>query len=80
MVPHIAANITKALTKVVNLFASGMAATGAAKYCVGAKLFDANKKDGGIRPIAVGVVMRCLVSKCFAYSLSNKAAELLAPL
>ena len=31
MAPHIAANVTKALTKVVNLFASGKAAPGAAE-------------------------------------------------
>ena len=41
MAPHIAANVTKALTKVVNHFA----APGAAEYCVGANLFAANKKD-----------------------------------
>ena len=80
MAPHIAANVIKALTKVVNLFASGKAASGAAEYCAGANLFAANKKDGGIRPIAVGDLMRRLVSKCFAYSLSDKAAELFAPL
>ena len=57
MAPHIAANVTKALTKVVNLFASGKAASGAAEYCAGANLFAANNKDGGIRPIAVGDVM-----------------------
>ena len=70
MAPHIAANVTKALIKVVNLFALGKAASGAAKFCAGANLFAANKKDGGIRPIAVGDAMRRLVSKCFAYSLS----------
>ena len=48
MAPHIAANIIKALTKVVNLFASGKAASGAAEYCAGANLFAANKKDGGM--------------------------------
>ena len=62
MAPQIAANITVALTKVVNLFASGNAASGTAEYCAGANLYAANKKDGGIRPIAVGDVMRRLVS------------------
>ena len=66
---HTTANVIKALTEVLDLFASGKAASGAAEYCAGANLLAVNKKDGGIRPIAVGDAMRRLVSKCFAYSL-----------
>jgi hypothetical protein len=50
----------------------------AAPYFSGARLFGGKKKDGGIRPIAVGNITRRLVSKCFSFALSEKAARLLA--
>ena len=37
------------------------------------------KKDGSLRPIAVGNLLRRVVAKCFSSSLATKAAALLAP-
>ena len=37
------------------------------------------KKDGGIRPIAVGNLLRRLVAKCFSSALASQAAALLKP-
>ena len=45
----------------------------------GGKLHGAVKKDGGLRPIGVGNVLRRLVSKCSASAVSKKAAELFSP-
>ena len=72
MAPQIAANVIKTITNVVNLFVSGKAAPSAAEFYADANLFAAYRKDVGIRLIAVGDIMRCLVSKCFTYSLSDK--------
>ena len=69
-----------ALTKFCNILASGKAPRSIAPHFFGASLFAANKKDGGHRPIAVGEVLRRLVSKCLAFESASKAAELLAPL
>ena len=38
------------------------------------------KKDGGIRPIAVGEILRRLTSKCAARCVADKAADILAHL
>ena len=69
----------EALTKMVNVLAAGQLPEEAAPYFSGARLYAGNKKSGGIRPIAVGDIIRRLVSKCFSYALAEKAASLLAP-
>ena len=50
-----------------------------APFLCGARLHAGKKKDGGLRPIAVGNLLRRLVAKCFSSSLAPKAAELLKP-
>ena len=50
-----------------------------APYLCGARLHAAAKKDGGIRPIAVGNILRRLTAKCIAKKVQEKAAGLLAP-
>ena len=67
------------MTKLVNLIMSGKVPESVAPFLCGARLHAANKKDGGIRPIAVGNLERRLVSKCAAFSLSNRAAAFFSP-
>ena len=45
----------------------------------GARLHAAAKKDGGIRPIAVGNILRRLTAKTIARRVQERAASLLAP-
>ena len=45
----------------------------------GANLIAFKKKDGGLRPIAVGETLRRLAVKCAASKLSAKCAEVLFP-
>ena len=59
---------------------SGKTPLEVAPYFCGAKLHGALKKDGGVRPIGVGNILRRLASKCAAAAMANKAAEKLVPL
>jgi hypothetical protein len=68
------------LRDLVNAMAAGGVPESIAPFLAGATLFAAKKKGGGVRPIAVGLVTRRLVSKCFAASTAEKAAEILSPL
>jgi hypothetical protein len=65
--------------KLVNVLGACCLPEEAAPYFSGARLFGGKKKCGGVRPIAVGNITRRLVSKCFSFALSEKAARLLAP-
>ena len=49
-------------------------------HLCGATLLASLKKDGGHRPIAVGKVLRRLVSKCLTRTVHHEAANILAPL
>ena len=69
-----------AVLNVVNLLARGDAPTSIAPYLCGPSLLALKKKDGGIRPIAVGELLRRLVAKCLCRLSSQKAASLLVPL
>lgn len=68
-----AARISGPLTKVVNLLAKGEVPQEIGPWLAGAPLFPLRKKDGGVRPIAVGEVLRRLVSRCFCAALRPKA-------
>ena len=68
-----------ALTRVVNLMAAGRVPEEVAPYLCGARLHALLKKDGGLRPIAVGNLLRRLTSKLIATALADKAADLFAP-
>ena len=50
-----------------------------APYLCGARLHAAKKKDNSLRPIALGNLIRRLVSKCFSSALASRAAALLGP-
>ena len=66
-------------TNLVNVMSGGQVPEAVAPYLCGANLFGAKKKCGGVRPIAVGNILRRLTSKCFSYALADRAAALLSP-
>ena len=45
----------------------------------GANLIALNKKEGGVRPIAVGNTLRRLVAKCAGFLVRDEMSELLVP-
>ena len=51
-----------------------------APFLCGATLHAGLKKSGGIRPIAVGNIIRRFIAKCCSQEVASKAAELLSPL
>ena len=61
------------------MLAAGDLPNEAAPFFCGAWLYGGKKPSGGIGPIAIGDIIRRLVSKCFSFSLAEKAARLLAP-
>ena len=69
----------EALTKLVNTMVSGSVPDDVAPFLSGARLHAGNKKDGGLRPIAVGNILRRLTSKCSMSSVAERAAKLLGP-
>ena len=71
--------VLEAVTKMVNVLAAGELPEEAVPFFSGARLYAGNKKCGGIGPIAVGDIIRCLVSKCFYYGLAEKVSKMLAP-
>ena len=48
-------------------------------FC-GASLLACRKKDGGLRPIAVGEVLRRLISKCISRAVQSESFRVLTPL
>ena len=56
------------LTKVVNVLLAGKVPKEIAPWIAGAPLYPLNKKDGGVRPIAVGEILRRLVSRTICLS------------
>ena len=68
--------LSGALTEVINLLAKGIVPDGVAPWIAGAPLYPLRKKDSGVRPVAVGEVLRRLVAKCFCTRLKLKCEEL----
>ena len=68
-----------ALTKLVNTLAAGKVPEQVRPFLCGARLVAGKKKDNSLRPIAIGNLLRRVVSKCFNNALAQKAADLLAP-
>ena len=77
--PNRADKALEALTRVVTLCMSGKVPAEVAPYFCGARLHAAKKKDRRLRPIAVGNILRRLVSKLAAYGLAKKDSSKLAP-
>ena len=67
------------LTRLVTVMAGGAVPQNVAPYLCGARLHAAAKKSGGIRPIAVGNLLRRLVGKCAATKLQDRAAAHFSP-
>ena len=78
--PDQADRLLAALTNVVNLLAAGQAPPTINPFLCGASLLASRKKSGGHRPIAVGEVLRRLVSKCLASHVRQSAISILNPL
>ena len=57
----------------------GKVAQPARHFFFGATLIALGKKDGGVRPIAVGCTLRRLASKCACNSVKQAMAALMAP-
>ena len=71
--------LLQALTSFMNLVLQGKVAQPARHFFFGATLIALGKKDGGVRPIAVGCTLRRLASKCACNSVKQAMAALLAP-
>jgi hypothetical protein len=67
------------LTEVVDILASGWAPKELAPIIASAPLVPILKKGGGIRPVAVGEVLRRLVSKIGLRGVAQDAAKYLSP-
>ena len=63
--PTLAERALVALTKLVNVMAKGKVSEAVRPFLCGARLHAGKKKDGSLRPIAVGNLLRRLVAKCF---------------
>lgn len=68
-----------ALTALVQLLARGQALQAVRPLLGGATLIALNKKDGGIRPIAIGETHRRLTSKVILSSLPSAARKAVGP-
>jgi len=68
-----------ALTEFVNLLLAGICPVEVRPLLFGGNLTALSKKDGGIRPIAVGSVLRRVVAKCDTTFASQELKDTLAP-
>ena len=68
------------LTRFLNLLAAGRDPPTITPHLCGTSLLASRKRNGGHRPIAVGEVLRRLVSKCLASLTRSPAISLFAPL
>ena len=78
--PDRARLVLKSLTIFVNALAAGRTPPSVLPHLCGATLLACQKKNGGLRPIAVGEVLRRLISKCLATASRRTANNYLAPL
>ena len=78
-VPLVAQNCLDSFSSVVNIFLSGTAASAASKHICGANLIALKKNGDAIRPIAVGEIIRRIVSKVACSSVLSDASKLLVP-
>ena len=78
--PDQASQLLTSLTRFVNVMAAGRTPPSIIPHLCGASLLALKKKTGGHQPIAVGEVLRRLVSKCLANQTRDAATSILAPL
>lgn len=67
------------LLAIVALLSNGQACVAAAPFLAGASLVAVPKPRGGVRPIAIGEVLRRLTGKCLMESVRGRAREHLFP-
>ena len=75
-----AKELLQALTSFVNHILNGRTPHFIRSTFFGASLIALHKKDGGIRPIAVGLTLRRLVAKCASRRVLQSMGSYLAPL
>ena len=63
-----------------HMLANGEAPRSLAPFLAGATLVALDKEDGGLRPVAVGEVLRRLTGKALCELIKKKARPLLWPL
>ena len=68
------------LTMFVNKLCAGQLPPSVALFLCGASLLPCKKKCGGLRPIAVGEVLRRLTSKCVSRAFHSQTSSILPPL
>ena len=78
--PRVSTQFLSSLTLFISNLAAGQAPASVVPHLCGASLTALTKPSGGLRPIAVGEVLRRLTSKCLSFSLSAEAAQVLSPL
>ena len=77
--PGIDNNLIINLTAFVNSILAGLTPASVTPILFGGSLIALEKKDGGIRPIAVGYVWRRLTAKCANHHVLESSAPMLAP-
>ena len=78
--PDRAVQALRAITGVVKLLVAGLAPQEVIPHLCGASLLPCQKKNGGLRPIAIGEVFRRLTSKCLSFLSRSEAVTSLTPL
>jgi hypothetical protein len=68
--------LTQLFTQIINLMLAGKVPQEAGKFLFGASLSALNKKNGGIRPIAAGDVLRRIAGKAVCATFSGSFCEL----
>jgi hypothetical protein len=71
--------LVEALTDFVNHILAGLVPPAVVPFLYGASLIALDKKDGGIRPIAIGCTFRRIAAKVACSSVRNELGTLLRP-
>jgi hypothetical protein len=71
--------LAEAMTDFVNLLLKGKCPEEVRPYFFGGRLLALAKKDGGVRPIAVGLVWRRLAAKCANFHAVEATKDILYP-
>ena len=69
-----------AITSLVNIILAGLVPSETAPVLSSANLFELKKKDGGVRPIAIGETLRRLPAKCASKIVCHNLAKYFSPL
>ena len=76
---QVGGELIEALTAFANFVLAGQVPVIVRPFFFGAALFAFNKKDGGLRPIAVSLTLRRLVAKVACRVVSDRCASQLKP-